>query len=67
MKAKINCCKDCNNHSATCHSTCETYKTEKEELEKYKAEIRKKRRTYAGVDEHEIYSYLKHVRRKGKK
>lgn len=40
---KIDCCTpDCPKRSGVCHSTCQEYKTQRDELDATNAEIRKK-------------------------
>lgn len=46
---KIECCLNCGNRAAACHSTCEEYKTQKAELDATREEQRKRHELEAGI------------------
>lgn len=43
----ITCCKDCTDRQRGCHSTCETYKKQRAELDEYKIREAAQREAYS--------------------
>lgn len=50
MNKVIFSCKDCKDRFPGCHGTCETYKQQRAELDKRKAEAKKKRDIEVGLN-----------------
>lgn len=44
MNCTIKCCKDCTDRQEGCHSTCETYKAEKEQWDNLRREEKARQR-----------------------